>query len=423
MRMKWILIPLCMISLVALIGCVSQTPAQQPAPTQQEPTSATQISPDSTSTRELTPVPKPTTPTPRQKPDITLPAGKGAFYGNVMWGDKPVVGGEVIADTRNPAIISFSSEYKRFVVKTDNEGDYILVVEPDDYYIGCTLPDSDYLTYKTSGFIPGLLGASSYEATGNEFVLVDLEANDWSIELISPGSQESKPTLKTNTPFLTWKPYNWAKYDGKVGYYEVVVGMIKDGYQVVLKDNANKESYSVVNPFEPGEYRWEVRAFSNSGREIAGTISEYSFFIPSSAVAPRSPSPEPSMQTQIIVAMPNIDSVTDLDGKKLGMGTTQFRYAEAALSAYHIECSTVAIPSQELWLALKQGVVDAALVANHPSSDLQAMIDSLGARILPWSEQAIQALTERFPEVAATVLPANTYSNQESDILGFTIYQ
>ena len=33
MRIKWILIPLCMISLVALFGCVSQTPAQSPTPT------------------------------------------------------------------------------------------------------------------------------------------------------------------------------------------------------------------------------------------------------------------------------------------------------------------------------------------------------------------------------------------------------
>jgi len=179
----------------------------------------------------------------------------------------------------------------------------------------------------------------------------------------------------------------------------------------------------VANPLEPGEYRWEVRAFSSLGKEIAGTISEYGFFIPSSAVAPRLSSPEPSLQTQIIVAVPGIESITDLDGKKLGMGTTQFQYAEAALSTYHIDCTTVAIPSQELWLALKQGVVDAALIANHPSSDLQTMIDSLGARILPWSDQTIQALTDQFPEIAATVLPANTYHNQDSDILGFTIYQ
>jgi len=336
-----------------------------------------------------------------------------------MWGDKPVADSKVIANTENPIVILLSGEYKEFTTNTDTDGNYVLIVEPEEYYIGCTLFGSNYVTYETYMGFP----SHTYEATSGEFTLVDLEANDWSIELISPGSRESKPTLKTNTPTLTWKPYNWAKYDGKVGYYEVVVGIIKDGYRVALKDNANQESYSVANPLEPGEYRWEVRAFSSSGKEIAGTISEYGFFIPSSAVAPRLSSPEPSMQTQIIVAMPGIESITDLDGKKLGMGTTQFQYAEAALSTYHIDCATVAIPSQELWLALKQGVVDAALIANHPSSDLQTMIDSLGARILPWSDQAIQALTDQFLEVAATVLPANTYSGQDSDILGFTIYQ
>ena len=420
MRKAHIVVILLAIVMLTLGACESApTPAPPPTPT--PPPAPTPTPPPAPA-----PVPAPpeteTTPTPRPKPDITLPAGKGAFYGKVMWGDKPVVNGTVIAETQNPAIIQAPGwESKRFTVNTDSNGEYVLMVPPDKYYLGCTLPGSDYVTYKSFGF--GLIGVMGREITINEFFLADFEANDWSIELISPGSRESKPTLKTNTPTLTWKPYNWAKYDGKVGYYEVVIGIIKDGYHVVLKDNANQESYSVANPLEAGEYRWEVRAFSHSGKEIAGTISEYRFFIPSSVIAPRLSSPEPSMQTRIIVVMPGIDSVSDLGGKKLGMGTTEFRYAEAALSTYHIECTTVAIPSQELWLALKQGVVDAALIANHPSSDLQAMIDSSGARILPWSDQAIQALTDQFPEVAATVLPANTYHNQDSDILGFTIYE
>ena len=85
------------------------------------------------------------------------------------------------------------------------------------------------------------------------------------------------------------------------------------------------------------------------------------------------------------------------------------------------------VERQKWWLGLQYpkglGVFDAVVVGSHPSSDLQAMIDSSSARILPWSSESIQALIDQFPEVAATVLPANTYHNQDRDIMGFTIYQ
>jgi hypothetical protein len=215
------------------------------------------------------------------------------------------------------------------------------------------------------------------------------------------------------------------------------------------------------------------------------------------------PSPEPtsivesSMQTQVIVAVPSIHSIADLNGKRLGVEASAFQYVLAALDAYDVKFIHVEIPSpsekyeievpektmplvdnlghtyfetfggftikqeafeaaikdqeirqalydvglsgkqvsegmnfverQKWWLGLQYpkglGVFDAVVVGSHPSSDLQAMIDSSGARILPWSSEAIQALIDQFPEVAATVLPANTYSNHDSDILGFTIYE
>ena len=218
---------------------------------------------------------------------------------------------------------------------------------------------------------------------------------------------------------------------------------------------------------------------------------------PAPAVAP-TPEPtsvvEPSMQTQVIVAMPSIQSIADLYGKRLGVVAADAEYVREILHAYGIECSFVEIPSssqkyevtfqgvpmvddsghitgfteggtvkqeaferaitdskirqalydvglsgkqvsegmnfverQKWWLGLQYpkglGVFDAVVVGSHPSSDLQAMIDSSSARILPWSSESIQALIDQFPEVAATVLPANTYHNQDRDIMGFTIYQ
>ncbi|MFW6104990.1 MAG: TAXI family TRAP transporter solute-binding subunit [Chloroflexota bacterium] len=358
----------------------------------------------------------------RPEPDVKLPDGKGAFYGKVMWGDKAVAGSTVIADTQNPGVVSLSEQSGQFSTRTDNEGDYVLIVEPDTYYIGCTLPNSDYITYETS-FVHGLSGANSHDARTGKFTLVDLEANDWAIELTSPGCSGSKPTLETNTPTLVWEPYDWAKYDGQEGYYEVTVGIIEDGYQTIIEDRTTQESYAIVNSLKPGQYEWEIRAFSSSGKEIAGTASEFGFSIPSSATAPRFSSPQPSMRTQVLVGTSDIGEIADLDGAKISVSDEASKYiVETALGVYQVECGILSVPTGDIQLALDRGLISAAIIGNHPSSELQHIIDSLDARIIPWDEQAIQSLADQYSEVAATVLPANTYDGQDNEILGFTIY-
>ena len=232
------------------------------------------------------------------KPNIALPAGKGAFYGRVMWGDKPVVNGTVIADTKPPVVVvppweSYSAKYKKFTVNTDNEGNYVLIVEPDKYYIGCTLPDSDYITYTSFGSY-GLFGVFSQEITIGHFVLADFEVVDWSIKLISPGSPESisHPPLPSetvvtvnSTPTLLWQGYDWQRYSTEqnyCGYYKIIIKLYSNekGYYTVEEGTSNNTSYNIINPLSKGEYYWKVQAYTKSGKEIAGTEREFYFVVP-----------------------------------------------------------------------------------------------------------------------------------------------
>jgi hypothetical protein len=263
-------------------------PAPEPAP-QEQPSESPAPKPKP----EPVPEPEPEKPAPVLKPNITLPTGKGAFYGRIIWGDNPVINGTVIADTNTPAAIIRSDNNMRFTVNTDEEGNYILIVEPDEYYIGCMMPGSQYISYKTAGFtfLPsGLWGVLPHKLAAGEFALVDLEAMDWSISLISPGkpeplgildklNQDENVTANTTITFL-WHEYEWDRYSANQqdrGYYTISITWYKTE---VEKGESKKAFYVATNPLEPGEYKWEVRAFSNSGKEIAGTENEFYFYVP-----------------------------------------------------------------------------------------------------------------------------------------------
>jgi len=219
-----------------------------------------------------------------ESPPPTLPPGMGAFKGQVRWGDKPLIHGTVIADTKHPAVVvppweSYSAKYKQFSIEPDNQGNYLLLVEPGDYYIGCSMPGSAYISYQTLG--SDLFGVSSYQVAIGEVVTVDLLALDWSIELVSPGDTDydTDSTITQNPPTLVWKEYDWAKY-GEVGYYQVELGIYEDGYHTVMKGKTESTSYAVPNPLKAGKYKWEVRAYTKTDKEIAGCVDEFFFLAP-----------------------------------------------------------------------------------------------------------------------------------------------
>jgi len=211
--------------------------------------------------------------------DPSLPTGMGAFRGKVLWGDRPVISGTVIADTKHPLIIAL--EHKRFSTETDDEGNYLLIVEPGRYYFSCGLPGSEYVTYERYG---GFY-SPSHDVECGEVVEVGLRAIDWSIELVSPGDtyHYTDSTITKNPPTLVWKEYDWAKY-GEVGYYQVELGIYEDGYHTVLKSRTESASYVVPSPLKAGKYSWEVRAYvrayTEKGGEVAVCVDEFFFLAP-----------------------------------------------------------------------------------------------------------------------------------------------
>ncbi len=143
------------------------------------------------------------------------------------------------------------------------------------------------------------------------------------------------------------------------------------------------------------------------------------------ALAPApAPAPAPAkyyMYTQFIVASSDFNSIMDLDGGKIGVkGEDAWQLAEVALNTYGIACQPIYMASSELYMALERGDIDAVLVAyQHPWPPLQGMIYKLRVNLLPWDKKAIQAVTDEFPQMEATALPAGTYSGQEDDIPGY----
>ena len=209
-----------------------------------------------------------------------LPNGMSAFRGSVTWGGLFQANATVYASTQNPAVMYPVGQTYR--VKTSAGGSYLLVVPPGSYYIGNSLQGSNYITYSTNG--GNLILSNTYPVGVGQTTQVNLTAVDWSITLISPGISTylftSQNTLSTSTPVLTWAAYDWSKYDGNVGYYMVEVGIYSNGLVTVFNNRANTPTYSVTTPLVSGNYEWDVRAYSSSGIEIAGTGSDFYFCVP-----------------------------------------------------------------------------------------------------------------------------------------------
>jgi hypothetical protein len=124
---------------------------------------------------------------------------------------------------------------------------------------------------------------TSHDVESGEVIEVNLKALDWSIELVSPGDTDydTGSTITQNPPTLVWKKYDWAKYgDGEVGYYQVELGIYEDGYNTVMKVKTESTSYAVPNPLKTGKYKWEIKAYTKTEKQISGDIDELYFLVP-----------------------------------------------------------------------------------------------------------------------------------------------
>jgi hypothetical protein len=134
-----------------------------------------------------------------------------------------------------------------------------------------------------------------------------------------------------------------------------------------------------------------------------------------------------SKNTHLLAVMASrFRNVVDMPrGAKIASATvgSHIAWLQTALDSYGISFNPVFIPTNELFLALKLGVVDAVLITKHPLDIMKACIESGEIRLLPWSGSAQEAVTRAFPtETRLTVLAANTYDGQQGDIQGYASY-
>ncbi len=263
---RYLLLPILVLGLLTT-GC-----GQTTTPERVEPT------PTATPTVTATPAPTPTA--------IPVPADKAVITGLVTWGEKPAVNATVVAEAKNPGV-TVLGRTKRYMGVTGEDGRFVITVDPDRYYVGAALDGSDHITYETYGF--GLLSAQGLGLGAGEQKTVDLSVLDWSMAPVSPGvnssdwySNKGDNRLAPNPITFSWKEYDWGRYDGKVGSYVLEVGVIDNGYRVLFRQTvkaATSFTPSTLIEVNGKEYRWQVRALSSTGQEIAGSTGEL-FFTP-----------------------------------------------------------------------------------------------------------------------------------------------
>ena len=136
---------------------------------------------------------------------------------------------------------------------------------------------------------------------------------------------------------------------------------------------------------------------------------------------------DPSMHIQLLAVMTSgFHRVTDfVSGTKIGVLDygPPLHWMQTALDTYGISFIPVIVYKGELFEVLKSGVVDAVLITEHTSPPLDEPFALGKLRLLPWSIEAVEAVTRAFPTVTRpAVLPLKTYVGQSKDIKGYASY-
>ena len=135
--------------------------------------------------------------------------------------------------------------------------------------------------------------------------------------------------------------------------------------------------------------------------------------------------PIDSLDTQLLAVLTSdYSSIADLpvDAEIATSPHLYFNdWLETALGTYGISSALVYLPSLERLTALRVGVVDAILVTYHPAVFLTEAVESGEVSLLPWSAEAMDAVTTTYPErTMASQLPADTYDEgQTQSLLGY----
>lgn len=190
----------------------------------------------------------------------------------------------------------------------------------------------------------------------------------------------------------------------EVTFYDVRVAMTLDN-----------ERYTAVVDLEKGEAQ-EIYGPKGKVIKMTGAVKPL-------PATPPPPVTDSSTGPVLLAVMPNAPFYTpaDFKGVKIGLCLgSDLNMLRVALDTYDIAYFTIFLPPNELLLALQRGVIDAALVTEHPWDVLEAEDFQTELRFLPWSTQAIEAVKKQFPGATATQLPANTYPWQSESVPGYS---
>ncbi|MBO8164592.1 MAG: TAXI family TRAP transporter solute-binding subunit [Brevibacillus sp.] len=127
---------------------------------------------------------------------------------------------------------------------------------------------------------------------------------------------------------------------------------------------------------------------------------------------------------QIVVAADsNINSVADLKGKRVSVGSpgsgTEVN-AEQILEAYGMTFDDLQLQRlsfADSAKAIQDGQLDAAFqTAGYPTAAITELAATKGVKIIPLDADKIQSLIEKYPYYVETTIPGNTYQTVPDDV-------
>lgn len=132
----------------------------------------------------------------------------------------------------------------------------------------------------------------------------------------------------------------------------------------------------------------------------------------------------PSVHTNLLLVMASeVQSVSNLPNPiRIATSTLgpSLQWLQTALQTYDMSFTPVIVAETDLFEAFQRGIIDTALITEHASIFLDEAIALGKVRFLPWSLDAVVAVTKAFPTVTrAAVLPPNTYAEQTKAIRGY----
>lgn len=177
--------------------------------------------------------------------------------------------------------------------------------------------------------------------------------------------------------------------------------LIKEGDTdtALVQNNVAYWAYEGLGPFE-----------GNAVKNIRGIASLY-----------------PEAIQIVALRSSKIESVEDLDGKKVSVGVEGSGVnfdAKNVLGAYNMtfdDIEALDLSFGEAAKQLKDGTIDAAFVtAGYPTSSIMDVHLNRDIVIVPIDVEKIDAMIERYPYYTAAVIPANTYPGLDGDIRTIT---